>query len=164
MHTQRPTWRTIMDTFHAVGLSTVESAGKQIHCTIKGLTEPRKQILRIPFFRRGSMALDSSQPVEAVYKWLWCCCVQPSGRKGVRQKALHSLNSWLWWPSGLVDVVQVSPLVHVSLFYSLLSRVRRRSSASVRGQRCALRHHHSSCRASSRGSHSCHHGVPWRTR
>jgi len=43
----RPIWRTIMDSFHGVGLSIVERSGKPVHSTIKGLTALRKQILQL---------------------------------------------------------------------------------------------------------------------
>jgi transposase len=38
MHTQKPTWRTIIDSFHGVHLATIEQAGKVIHTALKGLS------------------------------------------------------------------------------------------------------------------------------
>ncbi len=45
MHTKKPTWRTIRDTFHAVHLVSVEHSSKIIHTGLKGLSELRRRIL-----------------------------------------------------------------------------------------------------------------------
>jgi len=45
MQTKKPTWRTIMDSFHGVHLATNERSGKIIQTTLKGLSELRRQIL-----------------------------------------------------------------------------------------------------------------------
>lgn len=45
MQTKKPTWRTIMDSFHGVHLAINERSGKVIQTTLKGLSELRRQIL-----------------------------------------------------------------------------------------------------------------------
>ncbi|MEA2079336.1 MAG: IS1634 family transposase [Pseudomonadota bacterium] len=47
MHTKKPTWRTIVDTFHGVHLATIEQSGKTIHTALKGLSTLRRQILAL---------------------------------------------------------------------------------------------------------------------
>jgi transposase len=47
MHTKKPTWRTIVDSFHGVYLATIEQAGKTIHTALKGLSPLRQQILAL---------------------------------------------------------------------------------------------------------------------
>jgi len=47
MHTKKPTWRTIIDSFHGVYLATIEQAGKTIHTALKGLNPLRRQILAL---------------------------------------------------------------------------------------------------------------------
>ncbi len=45
MHTKKPTWRTIKDSFHGVHLATIEQSGKVIHQAVKGMDTLRRQIL-----------------------------------------------------------------------------------------------------------------------
>ncbi len=47
MQTKKPTWRTIMDSFHGVHLATIERSGKVIQTALKGLSELRRQILAL---------------------------------------------------------------------------------------------------------------------
>jgi transposase len=47
MHTKKPTWRTLADTFHGVHLATIERCGKTIHTALKGLSALRQQILEL---------------------------------------------------------------------------------------------------------------------
>jgi transposase len=47
MQTKKPTWRTIMDSFHGVHLATIERSGKVIQTALKGLSELRRQILTL---------------------------------------------------------------------------------------------------------------------
>jgi transposase len=47
MQTKKPTWRTIMDSFHGVHLATIERSGKVIQTALKGLSELRQQILAL---------------------------------------------------------------------------------------------------------------------
>ena len=47
MQTEKPTWRTIMDTFHGVHLATIEQSGRTIHTALKGLSTLRRQILAL---------------------------------------------------------------------------------------------------------------------
>ncbi|HBG94134.1 MAG TPA: hypothetical protein DDY14_02155 [Chromatiaceae bacterium] len=45
MQTKKPTWRTIMDSFHSVHLATIERSGKVVQTRLKGLSDLRKQVL-----------------------------------------------------------------------------------------------------------------------
>ena len=47
MHTKKPTWRTIVDSFHGVHLATIEQSGKIIHTALKGLSALRRRILAL---------------------------------------------------------------------------------------------------------------------
>jgi transposase len=47
MHTKRPTWRTIVDTFSGVHMATIEQSGRTIHTALKGLNALRRQILAL---------------------------------------------------------------------------------------------------------------------
>jgi transposase len=47
MHTKKPTWRTIIDSFHGVHLATIEQSGKIIHTALKGLSTLRQRILAL---------------------------------------------------------------------------------------------------------------------
>ena len=47
MHTKKPTWRTIVDSFHGVHLATIEQSGKIIHTALKGLSTLRRRILAL---------------------------------------------------------------------------------------------------------------------
>ena len=47
MHTKKPTWRTIVDTFHGVHLATIEQSGEVIHTALKGMSALRRQILAL---------------------------------------------------------------------------------------------------------------------
>ena len=47
MHTKKPTWRTIIDSFHGVHLATIEQSGKMIHTALKGLSALRQRILEL---------------------------------------------------------------------------------------------------------------------
>ncbi len=47
MHTKKPTWRTIMDSFHGVHLATIEQSGEVIHTALKGLSALRQRILAL---------------------------------------------------------------------------------------------------------------------
>ena len=47
MQTKKPTWRTIMDSFHGVHLATIERSDKVIQTALKGLSELRRQILTL---------------------------------------------------------------------------------------------------------------------
>jgi transposase len=47
MQTEKPTWRTIRDSFHGVHLATIECSGKVVQTTLKGLSELRRQILEL---------------------------------------------------------------------------------------------------------------------
>jgi hypothetical protein len=47
MLTKKPTWRTIVDTFHGVHLATIEQSGRTIHTALKGLSALRRQILAL---------------------------------------------------------------------------------------------------------------------
>lgn len=47
MHTKKPTWRTIVDTFHGVHLVTIEQSGDVIHTALKGMSALRRQILEL---------------------------------------------------------------------------------------------------------------------
>jgi transposase len=47
MHTKKPTWRTIVDSFHGVHLATIEQSGKIIHTALKGLSTLRQRILAL---------------------------------------------------------------------------------------------------------------------
>jgi transposase len=47
MQTKKPTWRTIMDSFHGVHLATIEGSGKVVQTTLKGLSDLRKQVLEL---------------------------------------------------------------------------------------------------------------------
>ena len=47
MQTKKPTWRTIMDSFHGVHLATIERSGTVIQTALKGLSELRRQILTL---------------------------------------------------------------------------------------------------------------------
>ncbi len=47
MQTKKPTWRTIMDSFHGVHLATIERSGKVVQTTLKGLSDLRKQVLEL---------------------------------------------------------------------------------------------------------------------
>jgi transposase len=47
MHTKRPTWRTIVDSFHGVHLATIEQSGEIIHTALKGLDALRQRILAL---------------------------------------------------------------------------------------------------------------------
>ena len=47
MQTKKPTWRTIMDSFHGVHLTITERSGKVIQAALKGLSELRRQILTL---------------------------------------------------------------------------------------------------------------------
>jgi len=47
MHTKKPTWRTIIDSFHGVHLATIEQSGKVIHTALKGLNALRRRILAL---------------------------------------------------------------------------------------------------------------------
>jgi transposase len=47
MHTKKPTWRTIVDSFHGVHLATIEQSGKILHTALKGLSALRRRILAL---------------------------------------------------------------------------------------------------------------------
>ena len=47
MHTKKPTWRTIMDSFHGVHLATIERSGQVVQTTLKGLSDLRRQVLAL---------------------------------------------------------------------------------------------------------------------
>jgi transposase len=47
MQTKKPTWRTIMESFHGVHLATIERSGKLIQTALKGMSELRRQILAL---------------------------------------------------------------------------------------------------------------------
>jgi transposase len=47
MQTKKPTWRTIMDSFHGVHLVTIARSGKVLQTALKGLSELRRQILTL---------------------------------------------------------------------------------------------------------------------
>ena len=47
MHTKKPTWRTIVDTFQGVHLATIEQSGEIIHTALKGLDALRQRILTL---------------------------------------------------------------------------------------------------------------------
>ena len=47
MHTKRPTWRTIVDSFHGVHLAIIEQSGKIVHSALKGLSALRQRILAL---------------------------------------------------------------------------------------------------------------------
>jgi len=47
MHTKKPTWRTIVDSFHGVHLATIEQSGELIHTALKGLSALRQRILAL---------------------------------------------------------------------------------------------------------------------
>jgi transposase len=47
MHTKKPTWRTIIDSFHGVHLATIEHSGKIIHTALKGLATLQRCILAL---------------------------------------------------------------------------------------------------------------------
>jgi transposase len=45
MQTKKPTWRTIVDSFHGVHLASIQRSGKIIRTTVKGMSELRQHIL-----------------------------------------------------------------------------------------------------------------------
>lgn len=47
MHTKKPTWRTIIDSFHGVHLASIEQSGKIVHTALKGLSALRRCILNL---------------------------------------------------------------------------------------------------------------------
>ena len=47
MQTKKPTWRTIMESFHGVHLATIERFGKVIQTALKGMSDLRRQILAL---------------------------------------------------------------------------------------------------------------------
>ena len=47
MHTKKPTWQTIVDSFHGVHLAMIEESGQVIHTALKGLNALRRQILEL---------------------------------------------------------------------------------------------------------------------
>ena len=47
MQTKKPTWRTIVDSFHGVHLATIEQSGEVIHTVLKGMSALRRQILTL---------------------------------------------------------------------------------------------------------------------
>jgi hypothetical protein len=46
-HTEKPTWRTIRDTFDDLYLVSIEEASEVIHEALKGLNTLRRQILQL---------------------------------------------------------------------------------------------------------------------
>ena len=47
MHTKKPTWQTIVDSFHGVHLAMIEESGQVIHTALKSLNALRRQILEL---------------------------------------------------------------------------------------------------------------------
>jgi len=45
--TEKPTWRTIRDTFAGVHLASIERSGEVLHVAVKGLNALRRQILQL---------------------------------------------------------------------------------------------------------------------
>lgn len=47
MHTKKPTWQTIVDSFHGVHLATIKHAGDVIDASLKGVDSLRRCILEL---------------------------------------------------------------------------------------------------------------------